>query len=533
MKQRWGLVVLIALVSFFTGGWLLRGARDRAALNGPELLQTVIQYMSRYYVDSIPADSLFDLASAGTVQQLHDPYSSLEVDEDFRALNEITTGNYGGLGMQIDVRDGWIMVVAPLPQTPAERAGIVAGDRIEEVNGRSTQGLSQDKAVKTLRGPVGTKVELKVHRPGIPQAMPFTLVRETIHNRSTQPGTILDDKIGYVSLVSISDSSASELRSEVDSLLKQGIKGLILDLRENPGGLLTQGVRVSDLFLDAGRKIVETRGRMADMTHVYTDETPQVWPTLPVVVLVNEFTASAAEIIAGALQDNDRAVIVGTATFGKGLVQTFWSFGEGKGLKLTTGRWFTPSGRTIQRTVKSGEDQLGLATAEANHKDLNWLDSLPSFRTVSGRIVKGGGGIVPDRIVRADTLTGAERAFAKGIGTHVSEFRDALVAVALDLKEKHAITSPDFPVTDAMRQAVLARLKEKNVTLTAEQVAGGAHLLDEQLAYEIERYVFSRAAELRRRTADDSQVRAALGLFRKGPTQAALLAQVAGGPSGK
>ncbi len=533
MKQRWGLVVVVAVVSFLTGGWLLRGARDRTALNGPELLQTVVQYMNRYYVDSLPQDSLFNLAAAGAVRELHDPYSSLEVEEDYRALNEITTGNYGGLGMQIDVRDGWIMVVAPLPQTPAERAGIEAGDRIESVNGKSTQGLSQDKAIKTLRGPVGTKVELTVHRPGIAQPMPFTLVRETIHNRSTQPGTILENKIGYVALATISDSSAGELRSEVDTLLKQGMTGLILDLRGNPGGLLTQGVRVSDLFLDSGRKIVETRGRMVDMTHVYTDETPQVWPTLPVVVLVNEFTASAAEIIAGALQDNDRAVIVGTATFGKGLVQTFWSFGEGKGLKLTTGRWFTPSGRTIQRTVKSGEDQLGLATAEANHKDLKWLDSLPSFRTISGRIVKGGGGIVPDRIVQSDTLSDGERAFAKAVGSHVPEFRDVLVAVALDVKEKHTVTSPDFPVTAAMREAVLTRLQGKKITFTPEQVAGGGRLLDQQLSYEIERYVFNRAAELRRRTSDDSQVRAALALLRNGSTPAALMAQVAGGPAVK
>lgn len=533
MKQRWGLIVIVALVSFFSGGWLLRGARDRAALNGPELLQTVVQYMSRYYVDSLPTDSLFDLASAGAVKQLHDPYSSLEIDEDYRALNEITTGNYGGLGMQIDVREGWITVVAPLPQTPAERAGIEAGDRIEVVNGVSTQGLSQDKAIKTLRGVVGTRVELKVRRPGIAQPMPFTLVRETIHNRSTQPGTVLENNIGYVSLVSISDSSGRELRSEVDSLLKRGAKGLILDLRGNPGGLLTQGVRVSDLFLDPGRKIVETRGRMADMTHLYTDETAQVWPTLPVVVLVNEFTASAAEIIAGALQDNDRAVVVGTATFGKGLVQTLWSLGEGKGLKLTTGRWFTPSGRTIQRVVKSGEDQLGQATAEANHKDLKWLDSLPSFKTISGRTVKGGGGIVPDRIVQSDTLSDGERALAKAIGAHFAEFRDAIVGVALDLKEKRTITSQDFVVTDAMRQAVLDRLKAKKVVITSEQAAAGARILDQQLSYEIERYVFNRAAELRRRNSDDAQVRTALGLFRAGTTPAALMAQVAGGPSGK
>ena len=161
---------------------------------------------------------------------------------------------------------------------------------------------------------------------------------------------------------------------------------------------------------------------MADMNHLFTDQTAQVWPTLPVVVLVNEFTASAAEIIAGALQDNDRAVVVGTATFGKGLVQTLWPFGDGKGLKLTTGRWYTPSGRTIQRTAKSAEEQMRLASAEANRTGMRWLDSLPSFKTVSGRIVKGGGGIVPDRIVRADTLFGLEREFVKVMAANVSAF---------------------------------------------------------------------------------------------------------------
>ncbi|MES1259185.1 MAG: S41 family peptidase, partial [Gemmatimonadota bacterium] len=487
MKPRWGIMLLVALVSFLAGGWLFRGARDRGAPYAPQMLDTVLQYMNKYYVDSLSADSVAAMAAAGAVKQLHDPYSSVEIDDNFRALNEITTGNYGGLGMQIDVRGGWITVVAPLPQTPAERAGIEAGDQIEEVNGKSTQGISQDKAIKTLRGEVGTKVELKIHRPGMPQLMPFSLVRETIHSRSTQPGTILDNGVGYVALTTISDNSAVELRAEIEGLLKRGMKGLILDLRGNPGGLLTQGVQVSDMFLDSGRKIVETRGRMTDMTHLYTDATAQLWPTLPIVVLVNEYTASAAEIIAGALQDNDRAVVVGTATFGKGLVQTFWSFGEGKGLKLTTGRWYTPSGRTIQRRVKDGEEQIDLATAEANQNDPHWLDSLPSFKTASGRTVKGGGGIVPDRIVHADTLVASEKSFLKGIGTKVSVFRDALVAEALDLKEKHAVTSPTFSITDAMRQGVLDRMKDKGVVLTPEQVAGGRRLLDQQLSYEISR----------------------------------------------
>jgi len=176
MKQRWGLILVVAIVSFLSGGYLLRRVQNRTALGGSELLETVMQYMNKYYVDSLPTDSVYALAAAGVVKQLHDPYSSLEIDEDYKALNEITTGNYGGLGLQIDVRQGWITVVAPLPQTPAERAGIEAGDQIQEVNGKSTQGISQDKAVKTLRGDVGTKVELNRSRSPL-CGRGFTVVR--------------------------------------------------------------------------------------------------------------------------------------------------------------------------------------------------------------------------------------------------------------------------------------------------------------------------------------------------------------------
>jgi carboxyl-terminal processing protease len=531
MKQRWGVIVVVAVLSFLTGGWLLRGARQQETLRGPELLQTVLQYMSRYYVDSIPNDSLYQLAAAGAVKELGDPYSTLEQDQDYQALSEETTGNYGGLGMQIDIRDGWITVVAPLPQTPAERAGILAGDQIEQVNGESTRGISQDKALKVLRGDPGTHVTVRVHRPGIGDLLSFSMVRERIHSSSVAPGIMLSDSVGYVRLNTVSDSSAAELRRQVDTLLAQGMKGLVLDLRQNPGGLLTQGISVAGMFLDTGRKIVETRGRMADMNHVFSDSAPQLWPKLSVVVLVNEYTASAAEIIAGALQDNDRAVVVGTATFGKGLVQTLWSFGNGEGFKLTTGRWYTPSGRTIQRIAKNQADQYQLAEAEATRSDGHWLDSLPSFKTLSGRVVKGGGGIVPDRIVRSDTLTRGETDFLTALGSNVSVYQDALVAEALQLKAAHGVAQPDFVVTDAMRQAVLDRMKTKGVSLTPAEVAGGTSLLDDQLAYQIDRYVFGQGAELRRRTADDPQVRAALTLLRAGPTRAGLMAQVSGGPS--
>lgn len=528
MKKRWGLIMFVAAISFFSGGWLLRGASAKSnKIEGPELLGRVLQFVSEYYVDSIPPDSVYHMAAAGTLAELHDPYSGLEEGEDYRQLTEVISGNYGGLGMQIDVRGGWITIVAPLPETPAARAGIEAGDQIIEVDGKSTQGISQENALKVLRGTPGSSVALKVHRPGFATPLPFKLTRELIHNRSVQPGTMLENGIGYISLVSVSDSSAREMSREIDSLIPKGLKGLILDLRNNPGGSLDQGAAVSDVFLDPGAKIVSTHGRFAEMNKEFTDKAPQKYGKLPVVVLVNEFSASAAEIIAGALQDNDRAVVVGVPTFGKGLVQSFWTLGPGAGLKLTTGRWFTPSGRTIQRTAKSQAEQYALAELQASGKD-STAKPLPTFKTISGRLVKGGGGIVPDRIVRSDTLTEGEKNFAKAIGTNVTPYRDALTATALEVKAKKEVTSESFKVTPEMRQALVDRLKAKGIPLTPEAVAGGTSLLDDQLSWEIARYVFGREGELRRRNADDPQVHAALELLRKGTTPRSLLSEVSG-----
>lgn len=527
MRNRWGLIVVVAAVSFFSGGWLLQGASARTAVDGPRLLGDVLDRVSKYYVDSLPRDSVYAKAGHGLVSELGDPYSTLMDREDFKQITEITTGNYGGLGMQIDVREGWITVVAPLPETPAERAGIEAGDQIVEVNGKVTRDLNQDDAVKTLRGTAGTRVELKVRRPGIPQLMPFAITRQTIHYRSVQPGILFDGGIGLVALTPVIETSSDELRKEIDGLRAKGMKALIFDLRGNPGGLLTEGVAVSELFLDRGQAVVSTHGRVAEMNKSFAADGTQPWPDLPVVVLVNEWSASAAEIIAGALQDNDRAIVVGTATFGKGLVQTLFPLGTDRALKLTTARWFTPSGRTIQREAKDQEAQVEQATSEAAGRD-SVKRVLPTFKTVGGRTVKGGGGIVPDRIVRGDTLTDAEKGFARALGSNVATYRDALVGSALEIKEKKLASTEGFVVTDAMRQLVLGRLAAKGVTLTPAQVAGGTTLMNDQLAYEVSRYVFGRQAEIRRRSTDDPQVRAAIELLRSAPTRAALMAKPAG-----
>jgi len=538
MKQRWGVIVLVAVISFLSGGWLLqRGvASGGNVYQQARLFDDVLGHVSAYYVDSIGETDLYDRATRGMLEELKDPYSVLLTGDDYKSLTEQTSGNYAGLGIQIDVRDGWITVVAPLPETPAERAGVETGDQIIEVDGKSTEGWKNDQAVKALRGEAGSQITISVRRAGLPEPLKFTLTRAHIHIRSVPQGTMFDAGVGYISLNPVSETSADELRQEIMAMKGKGMKTMILDLRFNPGGLLDQGVKVADLFLDAKQEIVATRGRARGSTKEFYDEARQAWPDLPIVVLVNDGTASAAEIIAGALQDHDRAVVVGAPTFGKGLVQTLFPLAEGVALKLTTARWYTPSGRTIQRIAKSEEDQAQEAALAANdtvlgqpdkeHSD-SALKTRPIFHTDAGRVVRGGGGIVPDIVVRPDTLTESEREFAKALGTNLPLYRDALTSYALEAKKSHRVPNESFKVTPDMRQQVYERLRSKGVKLTQAEFNGAGSLIDEQLGYEVTRYVFGRPAEFRRKARDDRQMQTALGLLRKAQSPKELMSLAA------
>jgi carboxyl-terminal processing protease len=506
MKQRWGVIGLVAVISFLSGGWLLqRGvASDGNVYQQARLFDDVLGHVSTYYVDSIGETDLYQKATRGMLEQLKDPYSVLLTGDDYRALTEQTSGNYAGLGIQIDVRDGWITVVAPLPETPAERAGIETGDQIIEVDGKSTEGWKNDEAVKALRGDAGSKVGITIRRAGITDPIKYRLTRAQIHMRSVPPGTLFDRGVGYISLNPVSETSAEELRQEIAAMKAKGMKSLIMDLRGNPGGLLDQGVKVADLFLDNRQEIVSTRGRARGSTKEFFDEARQAWPDLPIVILVNDGTASAAEIIAGALQDHDRAVVVGAPTFGKGLVQTLFPLGEGVALKLTTARWFTPSGRTIQRIAKDEEDQATQAAmamvsdtvlgAPDKESTDSALKERPIFHTDGGRVVRGGGGIVPDLVIRPDTLTVSEREFAKELGNGLPQYRDALTSIALEAKKTHGIKSESFTVTPEMRQQVYSRLRARDIKISSTVFNAAGTLIDEQLGYEVARYVlFGRA----------------------------------------
>jgi len=526
---------VVAVAAFLSGGWFMQqGSRnDESVYQRAKTFDDVLSHIADYYVDTLDERRLYDMAITGMVKELHDPYSVFLTGRDLTGLNEVTTGNYGGLGIQIEVRDNAIVVVAPLPDSPAERAGIQTGDRIVEVNGQSTAQWNQEQAVRNLRGPENTAVALKIQRAGVTDLIGFNLTRARIHARSVRTAMMVNDRVGYVELNPFSEESADEVTRAVDSLKGAGMRSLIFDLRGNPGGLLDEGIAVSQLFLDPGQEVVATRGRAPGSSHQFMDQDPQRYPDLPIVVLVNGGTASASEIVAGALQDHDRALVIGQPTFGKGLVQTLFRLSPDAALKITTARWYTPSGRSIQRRAHSEEEQEALTDSAAVRPDTGPPAAGQTFHTDHGRVVAGGGGIVPDVAVRPDsTDVVAARVLNTALGKNVPAFNDVLAAYALDVRARHAVTSPTFEVTPEMRAAFLAQLARRGVTLDERTQASAGHFIDEDIGYEVAQFSFGRAGSVRRLFDEDPVLMEAVRYASQARTPADLLALAQPGKAG-
>lgn len=504
------LVLAIALV---TGGWLLeRGTRSSTAPTEAEaarLFDNVFNHVASNYVDSLGEPAMYRMAVDGMLYHLEDPYTTLLAPEKLGRLNETTSGNYAGVGIQADVRDGWIVVIAPTPGSPAERAGIQPGDRIVEINGRTTQGWTLEEAAGSFKGDAGTTLSLRLERPGMAASVPLTLTRRPLHRSAVRRVAMLPNGVGYIDLKAFSDSSDREIARSVTALISRGAKSLILDIRSNPGGLLEQGTAVADLFLDPGQKIVSLKGRIPEANKDFTDSTAQKWPKLPLTVLVDDKSASAAEIVAGALQDNDRAVIIGESTYGKGSAQSVIPLGEVGGLKITTARWFTPSGRSISRQVERSDDAPVPPPAR--------------YRTISGRIVYDGGGITPDVIESDSVFTQDARDFQTVLARKVAQFRDALTDYARSLKGNGGVESEQFTVKPEMLDEVWTRMVARGVVMDRSIYDQYSNVVSRLLAYDIARYVFGPEAEFKRRVATDRPIRTALEISAGTTTQRELL----------
>jgi carboxyl-terminal processing protease len=531
MRYRAFVALATMAGALVTGGWFLQRGLDgtTSAVNGARLFDQVVSHVADRYVDSLSQDSIYHEALQGMLRELQDPYTVFLSGDRLARLNENTSGRYAGLGVQIDVRDGWITVVSPLPDSPAERAGIQTGDRIVEMEGRSTEGWSVDEAQRELRGPKGSRVSIMVERPGLEALLPFRLTRADIQVHAVRRTDLLPGNVGYLDIDVFSEQTAAELEREITNMRKRGLRALILDLRRNPGGLLEQGVAVSDLFLNRGQQIVSMRGRAYGATRDFADDAQQRWPDLPIVILVDEGSASASEIVAGALQDHDRAVILGETTFGKGSAQSVFAMPDGGALKLTTARWFTPVGRSIQKPRPSDEEEEELAADDGTPTIAGEipLSERTAYRTDAGRVIYGGGGITPDLLISDDPAE-HELALQRALGgDQVVRFRDALTAYALSLKTSRTVGSPDFRVTPPMLDAFRQLLDRRGISISRDEWEAASPFVTRLLTYEIARYVFGVQAELRRRLEEDRVVMTARELLMGDVTQRTVLDRAA------
>jgi carboxyl-terminal processing protease len=492
------------VLSIISGGWLLRrkAAPDGSVYQQARLFENVVASIHNHYIDSIGEGDLYQTAAKKLVASLHDPYAELLTRESYRQYQRQMSGTEVDVGLSSDSRGGHA------------RGKLGPDDEILSIDGKSTRGWSARRVEEALSAGTGPIVTVVVRPKGSDIPVVRRLTRTVVHVPAASQGILLGGGVGYVELRRISDGAASELRQAVDRLVADGMTSLVLDLRGDPGGLINEGVRVASLFLKSGDTVAFSRGRSHHHSKVYLAGTSGGWRGLKLALLVNHGTASSAELIAGALQDHDRAVILGTPSFGKGVLQTTYPLGEEIAIKLTTARWYTPSGRSVQRPKADTEGAPGNRTPA----------QLPQvFRSASGRPIPNESGILPDLPVRGVPRSDAERSLLSALGEDLSLFRAILSDYAMQVKKTRPVRSESFKVTREMRDEIFERLQRNELEVDRQTFDMASGYVDEQLGYEITRAVFGVVAEARRRALSDRQMQTAVRLLRRGQTQEQVL----------
>ena len=359
-------------------------------------LSYIIRLVENYYVDEVDLNKTIDGAIHGLLEEL-DPHSSYITSDDFKYMQENLDGEFEGIGIEFAILDGYITVISPIPGTPSDRAGLIGGDKITKIDGESAYKITQEEVFKKLRGEKGSSVVVTIQRFGLQEPLEVTLVRDKIPIHSVMASFKYNKDTGYIKVNRFAKQTYDEIYEAIDSLITQGVNNLVLDLRNNGGGLMDQAVSILDLFINSNDTILYTKGRIGDANEVFYATKNKNDQKLPITVLINRASASASEIVSGGLQDLDRGLIVGETSFGKGLVQKQFLLDDGSAVRITVAQYYTPSGRLIQRKFKDGIDEYynDLLSTNREVHDSSLVDK-PKFKTRKGRDVFGGGGITPD-----------------------------------------------------------------------------------------------------------------------------------------
>jgi len=465
------VLIVTIVISGWLSGWVSAYSPDyyHQIKKNIEVFGRVYQEIAEKYVEEVDPEKFMKAGIEGMLSTL-DPYTVLVEKEDNAELQIMSSGKYGGLGMRIGLRSGWPTVVEPpFEGTPSLKAGIREGDQIIEVDGESTKGLTVSKVANFLRGQIGSEVFLKIAREGEDESIEFRLIRAEIIVTDVLYSGIIQDGIGYIRLIHFSRNAGKDIEKSIRQLKTEGLKSLILDLRSNPGGLLDAAVSVSENFIEKGKLIVSTEGRARGSTQKFHARKSPVLEDMPLVVLVNGFSASASEIVAGAIQDLDRGLIIGTDTFGKGLVQTVVQISSEAVLKITTAKYLVPSGRSIQDPKRSKRNSLGSLQAknvfskgeDENKKSDKKSEEEPQekeYFTANGRKVYASHGIAPDVKVEEETLSRFE----------IELLRKTLpFQFAVRYATKHPELRRGFEVTDEILAEFESFLNDNNFNYTS------------------------------------------------------------------
>ena len=523
-RVRVSVLAALVLVPLSTGAFLIERSTTR---DSARLFDQVLSLVSDRFVDTVPSADLYEKAARGLVREINDPYAALYSPKQLAEFTASTGGRYAGLGMLVEDQQGVTVVSRVYPHTPAESGGVHDGDHIVAVENQPVHGWKLPQVTDALKGSPGTQVNVTFARPGVTAPIVLTLTRAVIHIPAVPYTILLDGKIGYLPLLQFNETAGDEFEHAVQTLTRQGARGIVIDLRGNGGGIVDQAIEISNLFLRDGAEIATVRARPGEVQRYAARGTPLA-PTLPLVVLTDGYTASASEIVAGALQDHDRALVVGTTSFGKGLVQSLFTLDGGWALKLTTAKWYTPSGRSIQkeRKVVDGKivEEPDSACDPANlsrqacvpAESDSAKKSRPQYKSDGGRVVYGGGAITPDVVVQPDTLSAPEQQFLKSITPKSQEFYITLYNYAMQLKSG---VRPDFVVTPAWRDEFYRRLTAAGVVIDPKLYADASPEVDRVLGDRVARFAFGDSTAKRREIGDDNQLVRAVELLRKGTTQ--------------
>ncbi len=514
MSRRITTITALIIAPLLLGGAVLASSPELR--RSVQLFYDVMEIVSRTGVEEHDEDALYEMAARGLIRELQDPYAAILSPRDRANFERNSLGNrYAGAGITIRNIDGEIIAFRVTAGSPAEKIGVRAGDRLLQVQHVPISGLTTDSVASLLLGTPGSVVRVKYQRPAASDTVTADLQRAVIRVPAVPFTAVLPGGVGYIPLQRFNDAGTADVANAIISLQRRGATSFILDVRGNGGGDLRAALGITSLFLDPGQELAAVRHRGKE-PEIYRAEEQALLANAPVVVLVDGGSASASEIVAGSLQDQDRALVVGTRTFGKGLVQTQTVLNSGWAVRLTTGKWYTPSGRSIQ------SEHAGL-------EDGRFVDSSasqPEYRSASGRRILGGGGVTPDLPVANDTAATTEQVLARAVASRIGEMQDIVFKVA-------RIASAEMPqdfttIPDRWRNAVYDSLAAAEITVSRQQFDDASTTIDRLLEAQISGLVAGDSAAFVRRMDYDRVLQTARERLISSPSTAALLASTRG-----